>query len=70
MTRRDDNDAVQFRTGPRGGRTTVLAKGELIRKTFYIDPEIEAALREEAYRTRATEAEIVRQALRARYGIE
>lgn len=56
--------------GPRGGRTTVSSDGALIRKTFYIDRDVEDALREECYRTRRTEAEIVREALRDRYGIE
>ena len=46
------------------------ADGALLRKTFYIDREVERALREEAYRTRRTEAEIVRQLLREHYGIE
>ncbi len=56
--------------GPRGGRTTVSADGALLRKTFYIDRDVEEALREEAYRTRRTEAEIVRQLLREHYGLE
>lgn len=56
--------------GPRGGRTTVSADGALVRKTFYIDREVEEVLREESFRTRKTEAEIVRWILRDHYGIE
>lgn len=56
--------------GPRGGRTTVSADGALVRKTFYLDRDVEEALRDEAHQTRRTEAEIVREALRERYGIE
>lgn len=70
MTSHDDQGSGQPGRGPRGGRTTVSADGELIRKTFYLDRDVEDALREEAHRLRTTEAEIVRQALRARYGIE
>ncbi len=64
------NPAEEELVGPRGGRTTVSADGALLRKTFYIDRDVEKALREEAYRTRRTEAEIVRQLLREHYGIE
>lgn len=58
------------RRGPRGGTTTVSADGALVRKTFYIDRDVEEALREESFRTRRTEAEIVRETLRDRYGLE
>ena len=56
--------------GPRGGKTTVSSDGDLIRKTFYIDRDVEDALREECFRTRRTEADVVREALRDRYGLE
>jgi len=66
----DDKKPAESPRGPRGGRTTVSSDGTLIRKTFYIDRDVEDALREECFRTRRTEAEIVREALRDRYGIE
>lgn len=46
------------------------ADGALVRKTFYLDRDVEEALRDEAHHSRRTEAEIVREALRERYGIE
>ena len=56
--------------GPRGGKTTVSADGKLIRKTFYIDRDVEEKLRDEAHEHRRTEAEIVRWVLRERYGLD
>lgn len=55
--------------GPRGGKTTVSADGKLIRKTFYIDRDVETRLRDEAHEHRMTEAEIVRWVLSERYGL-
>lgn len=66
----ENKSAPENPRGPRGGKTTVSADGALIRKTFYIDRDVEDALRDEAHRSRRTEAEIVREALRERYGIE
>lgn len=59
-----DNEPV---LGPAGGRTTVSRRGDLIRKTFFIDWDVEEELRREAFETRRTEADIVREALRWRY---
>jgi len=42
----------------------------MVRKTFYIDRVTENALRDEAYQTRRSEADIVREALQERYGLE
>jgi hypothetical protein len=68
---RDDGDSTSDdRRGPRGGKNTVSADGLLVRKTFFLDREVEEALREDSYKTRRTEAEIVRQLLRDHYGIE
>lgn len=70
MSKNQDDSDVESPRGPRGGKTTVSADGALVRKTFFIDREVEEALREESYRTRRTEAEIVRWLLRDHYGIE
>lgn len=58
------------RQGPRGGKTTVSKSGNLIRKTFWIHPDEEEALRREAFEERRSEADIVREALRRYFGIE
>jgi hypothetical protein len=42
----------------------------LVRKTFFIDRDAEEALRDEAHKKRVTEAEIVRQLIRERYGLD
>jgi hypothetical protein len=42
----------------------------MVRKTFWIDRDVEDRLRREAFESGRTEAEIVREALRDRYGIE
>lgn len=70
-SKRDDSDSTpRDARGPRGGKTTVSADGLLVRKTFFLDREVEEALREDSFRSRRTEAEIVRQLLRDHYGIE
>ena len=56
--------------GPRGGRTTISQDGLLIRKTFFIDRDVEVHLRNDAHARRTTEAAIVRQLLRDHYGVE
>ena len=69
----DENNEDQPRTkprGPRGGRTTISGDGLLIRKTFFIDRDVEEHLRNDAHAKRTTEAAIVRQLLRDHYGIE
>ena len=69
--KRNDGDSdTDNPRGPRGGKTTVSSDGLLVRKTFFLDREVEEALREDAFKTRRTEAEIVRQLLRDHYGIE
>ena len=69
MTKRRKSPPGKDR-GPRGGKTTVSADGKLIRKTFYIDRDVEDKLRDEAHENRQTEAEIVRWMLRERYGLD
>lgn len=69
MERADDSTPPRPR-GPRGGRTTVSRDGALVRKTFFIDRDAEIALRDEAHRERTTEAAIIRQLIRERYGLE
>lgn len=56
--------------GPRGGRTTISEDGLLIRKTFFIDRDVEELLRNDAHERRTTEAAIIRQLLREHYGVE
>jgi len=70
MPREPKTRAADPKLGPHGGRTTVSASGDMVRKTFYIDRVTENALRDEAYQTRRSEADIVREALQERYGIE
>lgn len=42
----------------------------MVRKTFYIDWEVDQALRGAARRKRLTEAQVLRQLLRDAFGIE
>ena len=55
--------------GPRGGKTTI-SPGGLMRKTFYLGPEEEENLRQEAFESRRSEGDIVRQLIREHYGLE
>lgn len=55
--------------GRRGGTTTLSVDGRLIRKTFVLDMEVAERLRDEAHHSRVPQAEIVRRALRERYGL-
>jgi hypothetical protein len=55
--------------GPRGGETTVSKSG-MIRKTIWLHGDEAEVLRERAFRERRSESEIVREALRAFFGIE
>jgi hypothetical protein len=57
------------RFGPRGGRTTHKSSG-LVKKCIWLEGDVEAALRQEAFEAHVSESEIVRQALRERYGLE
>lgn len=54
--------------GPEGGRTT--GTRHLIRRTVYIDRDVDQKVRERAYETRETEAAVIREALRVYFGIE
>lgn len=54
--------------GRRGGRTTVTR--QMVRKTFWIDRDVEDRLREEASHSEDNESELVRRALRLYYGLE
>jgi hypothetical protein len=54
--------------GRRGGRTTVTQ--QMVRKTFWIDRDVEDRLREEAFHSEQNESELVRRALRLYYGLE
>lgn len=64
------DESTQRRKGPRGGTTTTTSSGALIRKTIYLHPDEEAALRKDAYESRRSESEILRELIRRRYGIE
>lgn len=55
--------------GPRGGKTT-RSKSGMVRKSFWIDPDAEEALRRMAFEDRRSESEIVREALRRFFKIE
>lgn len=66
----DSGLAEEAHRGPRGGTTTVSSSGGLVKKTFWLERDIEERLRQEAFDSRQSEAEVVRQALRERYGLE
>lgn len=51
------------RLGPRGGTTTISKRG-MVRKTLWLHADEAEALRERAFRTRRSEAEILREGLR------
>lgn len=70
MDRQDEGPPRVRKRGPRGGKTTVSKDGAMVRKTFYIDWEVDEALREAARRKRLTEAQVLRQLLRDAFGIE
>jgi len=57
----DQNDQDQPR-GPRGGTTTRTTSG-LVKKNFWLPPEMAEALRDKAYYERRSEADIIREAL-------
>ena len=61
--------AKEPREGPRGGKTT-RSKSGMVRKSFWIDPDVEEALRRMAFEDRRSESEIVREALRRFFQIE
>ncbi len=54
--------------GPRGGKTTVSKKG-MIRKTLWLNEAENEALRRDAFDTRRSESEIVRELLRHQYDL-
>ena len=63
-------DTEDTPTGPRGGKTTVSKSGNLIRKTFWLHPDEEEALRRAAFEQRRSEASIVRELVRRHFDIE
>jgi hypothetical protein len=65
---REDETGERPPHGRRGGKTTVTDL--MVRKTFWIDRDVEDRLRRDAFESGRTEAEIVRQALRDFYGID
>jgi len=56
-------------TGPRGGTTTRSKSGNLVRKAFWVRPEEAELLRKAAFDERRAEATIIRQLLRAHFGL-
>ncbi len=64
----DKPDGERPLRGRRGGKTTITPL--MVRKTFWIDRDVESRLRKEAFDTGRTEAELVREALRVYYDIE
>jgi hypothetical protein len=53
--------------GPRGGETT--RKRGQVKKTVWLHDDEEAALREAAYQRRASEASLIREAIRRYFGL-
>lgn len=70
MTPRHDQDepGEPAPRGRRGGTTTISEY--MVRKTFWIDRDVEERLRRDAFESGRSEAELVREALRQFYGIE
>ena len=58
------------RRGPRGGTTTVSRDGCMIRKTYFLDWYIVAALQKRARRRGFNEAEYLRHLLRDHFDVE
>ena len=58
----------QERIGPRGG-TTTRKKGQ-VKKTVWLNEDEAEALRRSAYERRCSEASIIREVLRAHFGLE
>ena len=56
--------------GPKGGKTTISKDGNLVRKTIFIDRDVEEALRDDAHQRRISEAAIIRELLRQHYGFD
>lgn len=56
--------------GPRGGKTTISKDGAMIRKTFYIDRDVDQLLNERARRRALSEAQLIRRILRDYFGVE
>lgn len=59
----------ETRLGPRGGETTISKTG-MIRKTLWLHQDEAEALRNQAFKERRTEAEILREGLRRILGLE
>ena len=58
----------QERIGPRGG-TTTRKKGQ-VKKTVWLNDDEADALRRAAYEQHCSEASLIREALRAHFGLE
>jgi hypothetical protein len=65
-----EDDRNRPGTGPRGGVSTVSPTGDMVRKNFWIETELEEKLRKEAFDSRISEAEIIRRLLRTHYGVD
>ncbi|MDA8021273.1 MAG: hypothetical protein MPN21_27885, partial [Thermoanaerobaculia bacterium] len=70
MSERNTPPETEETRGPLGGKTTISKDGNLVRKSFFIDRDVDQALRDDAHRQRRSEATIVRELLRRHYGIE
>lgn len=69
MTPRHDPDSSEpAPRGRRGGTTTISE--HMVRKTFWIDKDVEELLRRDAFESGRSEAELVREALRRFYDVE
>ena len=62
-------DTSKSKTGPRGGKTTVTARG-LVRTVVYLHPDERKALKLAAVERDVAASEIMREALRRFLGIE
>lgn len=70
MSQPDPTIQAARKRGPRGGKTTVSKDGAMIRKTFYVDWDVDALIQETARRRHLNEAQLVRQILRDYFGVE
>jgi hypothetical protein len=70
MNPQDDKPVTTRKRGPQGGKTTVSRDGAMIRKTFFVDWDVDELLQKQAKRKHLTEAQLLRQILRDHFGVE
>jgi hypothetical protein len=69
MKEKRPEPAPEHRIGPRGGTTTITVGGH-IRKTVYLGPEEAEELRQDAFRQRRRESDVLREIVRQFYRLD